>query len=99
METTLQIITIILALIGLIAPPIGLYLRKRGKQEAADIVDSLGGAVDKIKPLISAETAKRLTDDIKRRADEKGVLGALDDMLKRAGHNVKTRSELATDQG
>jgi hypothetical protein len=94
MEMTLQIITIALALIGLIAPPIGLYLRKKGKQEAADMIDAIGGGVDKAKMMLSNEQAKAMTHAIKAKAEEKGVLGVLDTILAAAGHNAKTRDEL-----
>jgi hypothetical protein len=93
-ETTLQVITIILAIIGLVAPPIGLYLRSKGKKEAADMVDAIGGGVDKAKLMLSNEQAKAMTHAIKAKAEEKGVLGALDAILAAAGHNAKTRDEL-----
>jgi len=97
MDTTLQIITIVLAIVGLLAPPIGLYLRKKGKQEAADMVDAIGGGVDKAKQMLTNEQAKAMTHAIKTRASEKGVLGTLDAILAAAGHNAKTRDELISN--
>lgn len=97
MDTVLQIITILLAIIGLVAPPLGLYLRRKGKQEAADLVDSLGGGVDAAKTMLSADQAKAMTAAIKAKADAKGVLGTLDALLAKAGHNTKTRDALVAD--
>lgn len=94
MELALQIITIVLAVIGLLAPPIGLYLRKKGKQDAADLVDSLGGGVDKAKQMLTNEQAKAMTNAIKTHAKDKGVLGLLDGLLAASGRNAKTRDEL-----
>ena len=94
MDTALQIITIILAVIGLLAPPLGLYLRRKGKKEAADMIAAIGGGVDKAKLMLSNEQAKAMTHAIKSAAAERGVLGVLDAALAAAGHNVKTRDEL-----
>jgi hypothetical protein len=94
MDTALQIITIILAIVGLLAPPIGLYLRRKGKQEAADMVDAIGGGVDKAKTLLTGEQAKAVTNAIKARAEDKGVLGVLDAALAAAGRNAKSRDDL-----
>lgn len=94
MDTALQIITIVLAVVGLLAPPIGLYLRRKGKQDAADMVDAIGGGVDKAKQMLTNEQAKAMTHAIKAKAEEKGVLGLLDGLLASAGRNAKTRDEL-----
>jgi hypothetical protein len=94
MDTALQIITIVLALVGLLAPPIGLYLRKIGKQEAADMVDAVGKGVDKAKMMLTPEQAKAMTHAIKAQADQKGVLDTLDALLAAADRNTKTRNEL-----
>lgn len=98
MDTALQIITIILALVGLLAPPIGLYLRKIGKQEAADMVDAVGKGVDRAKTMLTPEQAKAMTNEIKSHADQKGVLDILDGLLASAGRNAKTRDELIDAQ-
>jgi hypothetical protein len=94
MELTLQIITIVLAVIGLIAAPLAVYLRKKGKSDAADLVDALGGGVDTAKTLLTGDQAKAITRAIKAKAEAKGVLGILDAALAAAGHNAKSRADL-----
>jgi hypothetical protein len=94
MDTALQIITIVLAVIGLIAGPLALYLRKKGKDDAADLVGAIGGGVDKAKQMLTPEQAKAMTHAIKTHAEERGVLTLLDRLLATSGRNTKTRDEL-----
>lgn len=94
MDLALQIITIVLAVIGLIAAPLAVYLRKKGKDDAADLVGAIGGGVDTAKQMLTREQAQAMTHVIKTRAQERGVLGLLDTLLSTAGRNTKTRDEL-----
>lgn len=100
------VVTIVVAVLGLAVALIRIFKDSVEKASTRDKLDkvekvvvAIGSAINVMTPSLGIDDTKRLKSTVKGAAQTSGVLGELDELLKKHGLNNRTTAELANPHG